>query len=110
MAAYVTVPFRDYLTWREYQIGDEYEGDADRIAELAQLGFVGSESDADDAAEDVREAAEDEAAENPREYIVSMPALDTLTVAQLRNECKRLGIKYQRRATKDQLIALILGE
>lgn len=102
MTAYTVVAFRDKYSWEVYGLGDEYEADSDRIAELTALGILGTQSDA-------QEAIEDANVEDPQINLVAMPAWESMTVAQLRAECRKRGITVPRGATKDQLIALLRG-
>ncbi len=85
MRATVTAAFRDSLSWRAYDAGDEYEGDEARVSELEAMGYVavGSVADGDD--------------------------LTVLTVARLKALCDERGVTYPKKATKAQLLAL-LGE
>lgn len=83
MRATVIAAFRDRLTWRAYDAGDEYEGTDARVSELASAGCVtdGSSADGDD--------------------------LGTLTVAELKALCAERDVDYPKKATKGQLVTLL---
>lgn len=82
MRATVIAAFRDRLSWRAYDVGEEYEGADARISELASAGCVNSgAADGGDLA--------------------------SLTVAELKELCDERGVDYPRKATKAQLVSLL---
>lgn len=85
MRATVIAAFRDRLSWRAYDVGEEYEGPDARVSELASMGCV--------ACGPVTEDGD----------------FTGLTVAELKALCDERGIDYAKKATKAQLLSL-LGE
>ena len=85
--AKVTVPFRDRVTWRAYAAGDEWEGPAEREAELGAAGYVAV------CATPAPEAAD----------------LSALTNPQLKALAEARGLDVPKRATKAQLLSLLEG-
>ena len=94
--AIVIRTFRDRVTWRRYAPGDEYDGDARRVAELAGNGFL-SISDEIGPERTLQEQTD------------ALPALGDMTCAELRALCSERGIMTPKRATKAQLITLLDG-
>ena len=84
MTANVLIAFRDRVTWILYAPGDAYDGDADRVSELASQGLVDTNG-GDDCAVD----------------------LWSLTNLQLAEMCRERGIEPPKKAKKGALVALL---
>ena len=82
--ATVIKSFRDRVTWRRYGPGDEYSADAQREAELVEIGLIAVEAD-----------------------VLPAPDLSAMTCAELRALCAERGVTAPKRATKAQLVALL---
>ena len=83
MRATVITAFRDRLSWRTYDEGEEYEGPDARVSELASMGCVACGPATEDG------------------------DFTGFTVAELKALCDERGIDYAKKATKAQLLGLL---
>jgi len=97
--AKVLVEFRDRVTWRRWNVGEEWEGPPERLETLCEGGYVQSGANAHDDGENAQNAASDK----PEDH------LDGMTVAELRSLAAERGIKVASKATKKQLLEILGG-
>lgn len=95
--ARVLVRFRDQITMRLYDVGDEWDGTPERLETLARGGYVQSGPIAHDGRENgsVRRT---EAAES---------ILSEKTVAELRKIADERGIEVPKRAKRSDILSLL---
>jgi hypothetical protein len=87
-------PFMDKFTRVSYSRGDKYEGTVERMAFLQQAGYL------EDAPLPPQEPEE----------IVDQNAYQLMSKKELFIELDAKGIEYNKRQSKDELVALLKGE
>lgn len=95
--ARVLIRFRDVQTMRVHDVGDEWDGPAERLQELARGGYVQSGPIAHDVPEDVSRAVSEDVG----------GITGDMTVAQLREVAKSRGVVVPKRATKAKLLEIL---
>ena len=95
--AKVLLRFRDAETWELYDVGDEWEGPAERLKVLSEGGYVQSVPIAHDEQEDAQQGF----------YEVAEDISSDMTVAELREVAAARGVEVPSRATKAKLLEIL---
>lgn len=110
MIALVTYPYRDRETLAVHYVGEEVELADERFAELSAGGFVDiPPAETEAAAEPVEDEADEgeDVVDNEPEQPVHEKPSPEMTVQQLRDAIEAANGFAPRRATKEELIAIL---